>query len=219
MTDSPICSWLGVECEGSSKDDKGIKSLNLESNNMIGRLPMQAWSLPFLRELNLRGNEGLHVSLLGVSKTTVEYLYLSGTKTETLDGISHLKSLRILEVDGMTGKSVGVHCSWPKLATLLTFTITGPFPSELFDLADNLEVLDLSQNYFVGTIPTRIGELTGLTQLLVTGNDLHGTLPKEVGELTNLEELGKPNFSKWTAAYLACLSLVRFRSQFLTRTF
>ena len=77
------------------------------------------------------------------------------------------------------------------LLTLRLITHTGPFPAELFVLAQTLESLDLSNCLFVGILPTRIGELTSLTKFLATGNDFHGPLPKEIGQLSSLEELGE----------------------------
>lgn len=43
----------------------------------------------------------------------------------------------------------------------------------------------------MGTIPTRVGELTKLKTLIAPFNDFHGSLPKEIGQLSSLEVLGK----------------------------
>ncbi|WP_297092238.1 C39 family peptidase [uncultured Draconibacterium sp.] len=49
--------------------------------------------------------------------------------------------------------------------------------------------IDLPENDLNGAIPASIGQLDGLTELLLNGNDIGGTLPDEMGNLTQLEVL------------------------------
>jgi len=49
--------------------------------------------------------------------------------------------------------------------------------------------LDISDLDFVGTLPSEIGELTGLTDFKVGGNGFTGSVPSEIGELTGLKRL------------------------------
>jgi Leucine-rich repeat (LRR) protein len=71
---------------------------------------------------------------------------------------------------------------------LALFKSSGEFPSELFELSDSLESLDISNSYIVGTLPSLIGTLTNLKRLSATSNDFHGTIPSEIGQLSILEE-------------------------------
>ena len=89
----------------------------------------------------------------------------------SLDGISGANNLKSLQVTGLTGT----------------------FPSELFQLNKTIEELFLSDNFFVGTLPDEIGELTALRSFHAVGSDLHGKLPSRIGELSKLEELGASN--------------------------
>ena len=67
---------------------------------------------------------------------------------------------------------------------------TGPFPAELFDNRE-LEFLNVSFGYLVGTLPSRLCELSRLTHVYATANDFHGPIPKDIIKLSNLKELGK----------------------------
>jgi Leucine-rich repeat (LRR) protein len=49
-------------------------------------------------------------------------------------------------------------------------------------------ILQLSGNNLTGNIPASLGNLTGLTQLLLVTNKLSGTIPASLGKLTNLIE-------------------------------
>ena len=59
----------------------------------------------------------------------------------------------------------------------------------LMSLQTNLEVLDLSGNYFEGSVPSEIGLLTQLTMLGLQANDFSNDLPTEIGHLTKLQSL------------------------------
>jgi polynucleotide 5'-kinase involved in rRNA processing len=41
-----------------------------------------------------------------------------------------------------------------------------------------LEILDLTHNYFIGSISPSIGELSSLKAISLASNELNGTLPK-----------------------------------------
>ena len=61
-------------------------------------------------------------------------------------------------------------------------------PSELGDLS-NLTSLILSSNQLSGTIPAELGDLSNLGGLFLDWNHLSGTIPTELGDLSNLEWL------------------------------
>ena len=66
--------------------------------------------------------------------------------------------------------------------------LSGQIPTELGSLS-NLENLVLWGNELTGTIPTKLGSLANLELLSVSDNQLTGTIPTELGSLANLEEL------------------------------
>ena len=53
---------------------------------------------------------------------------------------------------------------------------------------DRVQKIDLTENNLSGTIPTEIGDLTALTDLLMGDNSLTGPIPSEIGQ-TNLDTL------------------------------
>ena len=67
-------------------------------------------------------------------------------------------------------------------------TLTGAIPAELGNLT-NLTLLRLSSNELTGAIPAELGNLTNLTHLLLHDNELTGAIPAELGNLANLQDL------------------------------
>jgi Leucine-rich repeat (LRR) protein len=66
--------------------------------------------------------------------------------------------------------------------------LTDSIPTEIGNLT-GLTYLSLRNNNLAGTIPDTIGNLSNLTYLSLQGNDLSGTIPFTIGNLTNLTEL------------------------------
>ncbi|KAF5753021.1 LRR receptor-like serine/threonine-protein kinase FLS2 [Tripterygium wilfordii] len=52
-----------------------------------------------------------------------------------------------------------------------------------------LQTLDLSSNYFYGSIPYSLSNLTRLTRLVLSRNSFSGEIPSSIGSLASLEEL------------------------------
>ena len=66
--------------------------------------------------------------------------------------------------------------------------LTGSVPSELGNLT-GLEFLTLWSNNLTGSIPAELGNLTALRDLRLWSNDLTGSIPVELGNLTALRNL------------------------------
>ncbi|KAH9554708.1 hypothetical protein CY35_08G076700 [Sphagnum magellanicum] len=64
----------------------------------------------------------------------------------------------------------------------------GPIPEELGSSAQ-LELLDLHDNAFNGSIPITLGYLQELGQLDFSGNELTGSIPPQLGNISGLETL------------------------------
>ena len=67
--------------------------------------------------------------------------------------------------------------------------IEGVIPEEWGVALDQLTILDLQDNKLSNHLPSSLGNLMKLRDLLVRGNDLVGQLPSELGALTNLHQL------------------------------
>ncbi len=66
--------------------------------------------------------------------------------------------------------------------------LKGTLPTELGNLT-GLTTLNLNKNQLSGSIPPQLGSLTSLTTLNLHENQLSGTIPKELGNLANLQFL------------------------------
>ncbi len=66
--------------------------------------------------------------------------------------------------------------------------ISGTIPTQLGNLTA-LTTLDISNNQLTGSIPTQIGSLTALTSLDLSANELTGSIPTQIGSLTALTSL------------------------------
>ena len=66
--------------------------------------------------------------------------------------------------------------------------LTGSIPSELGNL-DGLEELVLLENELTGEIPAELGGLSKLRDLLLSSNSLNSVIPSEIGELSELRYL------------------------------
>jgi Leucine-rich repeat (LRR) protein len=191
LSDSPICSWYGVACQGNKLDDKRVVSLDLSANGLVGTIPAQLWQLPSAYQIVLRENHDLHVSFEALvdSSSSIQSIDLTRTRTENLTGFASLRNLRNLTISGLTGKVDEISIKSEKSLPLTFLITTGPFPSDILALR-KLEMLDISDCYLVGTLSPRLGELTHLTHIIASGNDFHGQVPRELAYLSNLEELG-----------------------------
>ena len=70
--------------------------------------------------------------------------------------------------------------------------LTGALPPEIWNLLSNLtelSVLDLSSNDLSGPIPPEMGNLTEFRWLNLSSNNLSGPIPPELGNLPNFEHL------------------------------
>jgi Leucine Rich Repeat len=67
-------------------------------------------------------------------------------------------------------------------------SITGPIPTEIGNLVE-LQNLILLENKLTGPIPTEIGKMSALEGLQMYDNHLSGSVPTEVGRLLNLQTL------------------------------
>ncbi|KAK8706800.1 hypothetical protein V6N13_057876 [Hibiscus sabdariffa] len=80
------------------------------------------------------------------------------------------------------------NCSKLQILDLSQNYFVGPIPNDI-DRLSTLVYLDISGNNFSGDIPPSIGRLPLLNTLNIVQNQFNGTFPKEIGNLSNLEVL------------------------------
>ena len=112
----------------------------------------------------------------------------------------------------------GIHCNNGEVQRiqLITNKLVGSIPS-MINLAVNLEVLELVDNpNLIGSIPSTIGDLTLLTELVLNENNLQNMIPSSIGNLSQLTNLTL-RVNKLTGCWPS--SLIGFCSQLTTHSF
>eukprot|EP00797_Seminavis_robusta_P007783 Sro153_g069810.3 (484) ;mRNA; f:90234-91774 len=189
MKSTSVCSWHGVECF-----ERHVFAVDLDSNNLVGYLPSQLSTLPYLKRL-LLGNNSLHDSIpleyqeLGnVTELDLSRNRLTGTIAPYwFTSMPRLRDLG-LGNNQFSGKFIPEEIG---RATKLEYLrlegndMTGTIVSE-FGLLTRLRVLSLARNNFEGTIPTFVGRMQSLERIAAAVVTFNGTLPSELGLLTAL---------------------------------
>jgi len=195
-----VCTWNGVTCDGNNN----VISINLSGNNLVGAIPPDIGSLPYLQTLNLSHNQ------------------LSGSIPSAICNLTALQTLDLSwnQLTGIIPWQIGnlTALTWLDLSYN---QLSGSIPDKIGDLTA-LTFLSLYANQLTGNIPTRIGDLTALTTLWLGSepwdkyrNQLTGSIPDGVGNLTALTwlDLGcnqlSGNIPDWIGnlTYLNTLSL------------
>ena len=158
-----------------------LESLDLRKNS-IARFPDLLFKLKKLKSLILSDNHIVHIPAeIGVLKN-LEILYLNNMRSnlslsytgikELPKEISKLEKLKILSVKSLF-KSPS--CSLSK------------FPEQICKLK-SLEYLNLASNSLISEIPSKIGNLINLKELVLSCCSIE-ELPTEMSKLVNLESL------------------------------
>ncbi|PWA92461.1 receptor like protein 52 [Artemisia annua] len=150
-----------------------LKSLDLTSTGLQGKVPDNIFNLKYLEELVLSGNSDLTGPMPIVNTSTsidLKWLDLSLTNLsgELPYSIGHLKSLVFLSFSD---------CG-----------LMGPLPESLVNLRQ-LVFLYLSSNMLSGVLPTRLFTLPSLEYVRLSRNMLNGTIPLELFSLQSIKGL------------------------------
>jgi Leucine-rich repeat (LRR) protein len=204
-----VCEWYGVNCNA----DKTIQSLKLNSNNLRGTMPEDVWQIPGLQTLWLYSNPLLDITFQKVHKANkLQTLLIDSTLVSSIDGleqasdtleeidlrfnylegefpyrqIAELTNLKVLSIanNRLSGKlnsyGLGEKTKLQKLR-LGGNRLDGELPD--FSTFPALQQLDLSDNFFEGTIPAvflkDVKDTSAPITIDLASNKLHGTVPSE----------------------------------------
>jgi len=176
LTDLQTLQFMNNTVSGTIPDNIGLLSqlefFLADDNELGGTLPTAIGLLSLLQRFAVNDN------LLG------------GTIPNIFD---RLTSLERLELSGNSFDGT-LPSSWRSLSQLsiLTFAnnrLSGSLSTFEAQILSQLVVLSGSSNNLIGTIPTELGELRLLEDLLLGGNLFGGEIPTELGNLGNLVKL------------------------------
>jgi Leucine-rich repeat (LRR) protein len=167
-----VCVWKGITCYPDDDEARAghVERIDLPDNHLVGSLPSEIFSLPYLSTLVLKENADLIVSFNQIDGAlSLQHLNLDNTVVSSLEYLeganATLESLRINNV-----------------------RLEGSLPDELYQLTV-LTGLYANSNSISGTLSTLLGQMTSLRQLFLYGSNLSGTIPTEIGLLTDLQIL------------------------------
>ncbi|KAG6719137.1 hypothetical protein I3842_04G188300 [Carya illinoinensis] len=145
-------------------------SLQLQFNNLSGRIPPEIGSIKKLNYLYLYQNQ------------------FSGSIPPEIGNLSNLLELQLYKnfLAGPIPSTMGKLCKLIKLS-LSENQLEGTLPTEIGNM-ESLEELDLSMNHLQGTLPSSVTSLKRITLLYVSFNNLSGIILEDFGEsfLTNV---------------------------------
>ncbi|GAB2260006.1 hypothetical protein Droror1_Dr00010861 [Drosera rotundifolia] len=182
------CIWPGVVC---GRRHRRVTKLDLSSLSLVGTLSPSIGNLSFLHEVYLHNNtfggqlpaEISHLSRLRIFMATNNSF--NGQIPANLSRCVNLVEFHMLsnQLEGTIPHQLGL-LSKLQLLELYGNRLTGDI-SVLVNLT-SLEVLSLSINSFVETIPDTIGRLQHLTFLGLAENNLSGRIPPSLYNLSSL---------------------------------
>ncbi|KAJ9559375.1 hypothetical protein OSB04_013989 [Centaurea solstitialis] len=149
-----------------------IGRLILHSNQFTGRIPDSIGNLRNLRVLSFRDN------------------LLSGSIPSSLGNLTQLSAL-FLDSNAIEGTipSRLSKCKGLQVLVLSRNNLSGYIPKGIFGLSSLTLGLELSDNRFVGSLPTDVGSLQNMVSLDVSNNMMSGIIPASLGSCTSLVEL------------------------------
>ncbi|XP_074266502.1 uncharacterized protein LOC141589777 [Silene latifolia] len=213
-----LCKWDGVTCNENNNGVLAINLvnfgltgtlihlnftsltslsiLNLSQNNLSGTIPSSIGNISTLTSLDLSDNilSGkipyqlsylLELQYLDLGANYLESSHWS--RFSPLPSLTHL-SLYLNDLD-LEFPSFIPSCGNLTYLDLAQNSLTSLVPFSLFTNLSKLRYLNLTTNYFYGSLPSNISKLTMLEDLRVANNRFNGLIPKNIGLLKGLQIL------------------------------
>ena len=187
-----------------------LKTLSLNNNQLSGEIPARLVNLSSLEFLALKDNlftGGISIWLSYMPNLRILYLsgnQLSGCVPESLQNqvLRDLSALNLPKcrqtqtIQELTDREVLVALylvtngpNWKNNTNWLTDKPLNSWYGITVDTNGRVTVISLRDNQLAGEIPAELGNLTGLTSLVLYANQLVGTIPPKLTELSSLREL------------------------------
>lgn len=197
-----------------------LKSLCLFNNSLNGSIPESIFHIPSLEVLRLSFNQltGSIPSNLG-NATLLQQLYLDNNQfTGSLpDSLNNLVNLVYLDANtnGLEGRiPLGSNGCKDLIYLDLSFSNFIRLPPELGNCT-SLEQFSIVFSGLTGPIPSSFGQLTKMTLLYLTGNQLSGTIPPELANCTSLVDL-QVEENRFEGSIPSELGILKFKKLYLS---
>ncbi|KAD5508793.1 hypothetical protein E3N88_16496 [Mikania micrantha] len=197
------CSWNGVACNDKTGH---VTSLDLSRGNLEGKANHWVNVITSLQKLSYLRLEGCDLSqvmhsyssYVDSNSSTIVELYLGNNNLNSsmYHWLFLLTSNRLACLDISGNKLDGIPKYFGNLCSLTSLIFDGnsmpiKFPSFLNNLSGctsaALQVLDVSNGQFTGSLPDDIQKFTSLQELHLPYNRLNGTVSEKVWELPKLQ--------------------------------
>jgi len=174
-----------------------LQKLYLNDNKISGSIPAEIGNLVGLNSLVLPNTSmsGVIPESIGKLENLVELaLYSSGLSGLVPPSIGNLTKLTIFvaydnNLEGPIPESLGNLKNLYTLDLSKNYYLNGSIPKEILKLPSLSYYLDLSYNSLSGPLPSEVGIMTNLNQLILSNNHLSGQIPNSIGNCIVLEKL------------------------------
>ncbi|KAI3451876.1 hypothetical protein Pfo_008541 [Paulownia fortunei] len=170
LESTQACNWTGISCDAR---DNEVVAIDLSGFNIFGDFPADFCRISTLQNLDLSVNNlGGHIY------------------SDSISLCSHLVSLN-LSSNNFVGSLPEFPVQFLNLTILdLSYNnFSGEIPASFVNLR-RLQFLSLGSNLLNGSVPELLSNLTELTQLVLAVNPFRPSpLPTNIGRLTKLEDL------------------------------
>ncbi|KAE8788922.1 putative LRR receptor-like serine/threonine-protein kinase [Hordeum vulgare] len=177
-----------------------LQILHMAANFFLGHIPSSVTNASDLYKIDLSSNNftGLVPSMIGkltkLSSLNLEHNQVHAHSREDwnfLDSLGNCTKLQILamssnRLSGPIPSSLGNLSNQMQYLYLADNDLSGDFPSGIANLS-NLDAIALSENHFTCVVPEWIGTLHTLQHLVLDTNNFTGVIPSS---LSNLSQLG-----------------------------
>uniref|UniRef100_A0A803KVC4 non-specific serine/threonine protein kinase n=1 Tax=Chenopodium quinoa TaxID=63459 RepID=A0A803KVC4_CHEQI len=198
LTTTDCCTaWEGIACDPSNGRVINISRPSAMETFMSGTLSPFLGNLTYLQVLDLSDLSELSGPIppqLGkLSHLTILFLNnnkLNGSLPSSFSYLHKVKKL-CLSRNSLSGTlPYSVFQSWTSILEidLSENQFLGPIPSSISNM-NSLTNLALQYNKLSGRIPYKIGKLKSLTKLLLTSNRITGSIPHSISKLSQLQDL------------------------------
>ncbi|KAG2254199.1 hypothetical protein Bca52824_084335 [Brassica carinata] len=192
--------------EGSIPDDlsrcQNLKHLNLSHNILDGELTISGLSNLEVLDLSVNRIDGdIHSTFPTLCNRLVVANLSTNNFTGRIDDIfDGCRNLKYVDFSSNSFRGE----IWPSFGRLIQFSVsenhhlTGKITPTMFRGNCTLQVLDLSENEFIGEFPGQVSNCQSLEVLSLWGNNFTGKIPGQIGSISSLRGLylGNNKFSR-----------------------